>query len=72
MTRLSFIGMVLSLAGNILITLINPVYQVYGFSIFLVSNMILGYVNRKDYNQVILYFGFQILALYAIVVRRIT
>jgi uncharacterized membrane protein YhhN len=69
MNKLSFVGVILSFTGNVFVTLNTTSYQVYGFEIFLVSNIILGYVNRKDFNQVGLYIGFQVLAIYGILVR---
>jgi len=64
---LSFIGAVMAFTGNIFVTTIS--YQLYGFYIFLASNVILAWVNRKDMSQVGLYIGYQLLAIYGIAVR---
>ena len=63
MNKLSFIGVSLSIIGNILMVTNNIVY---GCSIFLFSNIMLGYVNRHDHNQIVLYLVFQIIAIYGI------
>jgi hypothetical protein len=61
--KLSFIGVLISIIGNILIVS-NLV--LYGCTLFLFSNVILCYVNKNDKNQIVLYFVFQIIAIYGI------
>jgi hypothetical protein len=63
MNKLSFIGVILACIGNIFMV---TDYVFFGCIIFLFSNTILGYVNRKDINQIGLYIFFQAAALYGI------
>jgi hypothetical protein len=63
MNKLSFIGVIIAITGNILMVLNNIRY---GCILFLFSNIMLGYVNRHDKNQIILFSVYQIIAIYGI------
>jgi len=66
MNKLSTIGCFFSLLGNVLIAM-SANLVIYGFGIFLFSNIILAYVNRKDINQIFLYSGFEIISIIGII-----
>jgi hypothetical protein len=61
--KLSFVGVIIAISGNIL--MVNDKI-IYGCILFLFSNVMLGYTNRHDKNQIILFSVYQIIALYGI------
>jgi hypothetical protein len=61
--KLSFLGVSISIIGNIFLV---TDMVLYGCILFLFSNVMLGYVNKHDKNQIVLYAVFQIIAIYGI------
>jgi len=55
---LSLIGASLALIGAVLI---SATYPLQGLSIWILSNVILGYVNKADKNQLFMYMGYEVI-----------
>jgi hypothetical protein len=61
--KLSFIGSSLGLVGAILI---SAMYPIYGLSLWLVSNIILGHINKQDIHQYRMYIIYELITIYGL------
>lgn len=64
MNKISFLGSSIAVIGAILISLMMPLY---GLLLWLLSNILLGYTNRKDKNQLSMYILYQIITLIGVI-----
>lgn len=60
---LSFVGSRLAISGAILI---SAKYPIYGLIIWVFSNIILGYINKNDKQQLYMYCAYEIITLWGI------
>lgn len=63
MNKISFLGALGGVIGTILIASMFPLY---GLSVWLISNILLGYTNRHDKNQVMMYIIYEIVTAYGV------
>lgn len=61
--NLSLIGSRIAISGAILI---SAKYPIYGLILWVFSNIILGYVNRMDKQQLYMYAAYEIITLWGI------
>jgi hypothetical protein len=61
--KISFLGVIAGITGSFLVA---TNILIYGFIIFILSNILLGYTNKHDKNQVVLFIIYTIINIYGI------